>query len=127
VLPVVLLLVFISLGTVISFSKIIKLLDPRSGPVEDKTKTISYVALSLPIVALVPLIALVSSVEEAYSLLGLRQIGESLIIICAGYLVYVAFRSRMLRLPQRIFRLEEAILVMLSMFFVTFFLVWLHF
>jgi multicomponent Na+:H+ antiporter subunit D len=127
VLPVVLLLVFISLGTVISFSKIIKLLDPRSGPVEDKTKTISYVALSLPIVAFLPLIALVSSVEEAYSLLGLRQIGESLIIICVGYLVYVAFHSRMLRLPQRIFRLEEAILVMLSMFFVTFFLVWLHF
>jgi multicomponent Na+:H+ antiporter subunit D len=120
--PIFLLLVVISLGTVISFSKIVPLLDPRAGPAEDKTKAISYVALALPIAAFLPISLLFVPRTEAFSLLGFRQIGDSLAIIVIGYLIYCCIRSYRVHLPQRIFRLEEAMLVVLSMFFVTFLL-----
>ncbi|MEA3238426.1 MAG: proton-conducting transporter membrane subunit [Candidatus Bipolaricaulota bacterium] len=121
-LSIHLLLVFVSLGTVISFSKLIPLLDPRHGGVGNEAKTISYSILAVPIIAFLPLSFLLVPQGQVLSSLGLLQAGESVAIIGAGFLVYLVLRGHPVHLSQRIFRLEEAILTILSMFFVVFLL-----
>jgi multicomponent Na+:H+ antiporter subunit D len=121
-LPLRLLLVFVSLGTVVAFSKLAPLLNPWRGCSDEGAKAVSYSILVLPIVAFLPLSFLFVSRIQVLSSLGLLQAGESVAIIGVGFLAYLALRGHPVRLPQRIFRLEEAILTILSMFFVTFLL-----
>lgn len=121
-LPLQLLLVFMSLGTVVSFSKLAPLLNPWRGGAGDGAKAISYGILALPIIAFLPLSFLFISRIQVLSSLGLLQAGESVAIIGAGFLVYLVLRGHPVRLPQQIFRLEEAILTILSMLFVVFLL-----
>ncbi len=121
-LPLHLLLVFISLGTVIAFSKLIPLLNPRHGGPDEGAKAVSYGILAIPIIAFLPLSFLLVPRIAVLSWLGPIQAGESVAVIGAGFLVYLVLRGHPLRLSQRIFRLEEAILMILSMFFVIFLL-----
>ena len=121
-LAIHLLLLFVSLGTVISFSKLIPLLDPRRGGPDEGSKTVSYGILALPILAFLPLSFLFGGRIQVLSSLSLLRAGESIAIIAAGLLAHHVLRRHYTRLPQRIFRLEEAILTILSMFFVTFLL-----
>ena len=121
-LSIHLLLIFISLGTVISFSKLAPLLNPRRGCSDEGAKAISYGILGLPIIAFLPLSFLFVPRIQVLASLDLLKAGESLGIIGIGFLVYLALGRHPVRLPQRVFRLEEAILMIMSMFFVTFFL-----
>ena len=121
-LPLHLLLVFVSLGTVVAFSKLTPLLNPRYGCSDERAKAISYGILALPIFAFLPASFLFVSWIQVLSWLGPLQAGESVAIIGAGFLVYLVLRGHPVRLPQRIFRLEEAILLILAVFFATFFL-----
>ena len=121
-LSIHLLMVFISLGTVISFSKLTALLDPRYRGSGDVAKAVSYGVLAIPIIAFLPLSFLLVPRIQALSTLDFLRAGESLGVIAAGFLVHLALRGHPIHLPQRIFRLEEAILMILSMFFATFLL-----
>jgi NADH:ubiquinone oxidoreductase subunit 2 (subunit N) len=121
-LPLYLLLVLLSLGTVVSFSKLTPLLNLRRGCSDERAKAISYSILVLPIVAFLLLLFPFVSRIQILSSLSLLQAGESLAIIGAGFLVYLVLRGHPVHLSQRIFRLEEAILTILSMFFVVFLL-----
>ena len=121
-LSIHLLLIFISLGTVISFSKLSALLSPRHGRMGDAAKILSYSTLALPIIGFFPLSFLLAPQAQVLASLDFLMVGESLGIIGAGFLIYLALRRRQVHLPQRLFRLEEEITIILSMFFVTFFL-----
>ncbi len=118
-----LLLVFVSLGTVIAFSKLVPLFHLRHGETDNVEKVVSYSILVVPIIAFLSLSFILTPHVDILSWLNVSKAGESLAIIVAGFLVYLALRRHPLNLSQRIFHLEDAILVILSMFFVVFFLI----
>ncbi|HDL86022.1 MAG TPA: hypothetical protein ENH11_06820 [Candidatus Acetothermia bacterium] len=121
-LPIHLLLIFMSLGTAIAFSKLTPFFDLRHKGSDAWERIVSYGILTLPILVFLPLAFLFVSRAQVLSSLGLIQVIESLAIIGAGFLIHLFLRLKRVHLPQRIFRLEQAILTILSMFFVTFLL-----
>ena len=117
---ILLLLAIVSLGTVIAYCRLIPLLDPRHAESGAGTVAVSYSILALPIIAFLPLLFLLVPHAQVLSSITPVQTGESIAIIAAGYLVHLFLRRQTLRLPQRIFHVEQAILLILSMFFVVF-------
>lgn len=121
--PVIqMLLVLISIGTMVAFARLIPLFWLGRGPSMERSKIVSFFILGLPIIFFLPLARLFIPLEQwrvsLYPLLFL----ESLIVIAAGIFLYRILYRRPFRLPQRIFRLEEAILIILTGFFLVFFL-----
>jgi len=117
-----LLLVLMTLGTVITFSKITGLIDPRRGPGGERSKTFSYAVLCVPIIASLPLLTCGVSRGQGLASLDVHKVLESLGMIALGFVIHLALKKHPIRLPQRMFQLEEAIIIILSMFFLTFFL-----
>ena len=118
-------LVLLSIGTVISFAKLIPLFRLERGPSTPWSKTVAYTILGLPMVLFLPLTRLFLPVELWRESFGTIPFVESLLVVGAGLLIHRFLRKHPLRLPKRIFHLEEAILTILVGFFLVFVLVWL--
>ncbi len=104
----------VSLGTVISFAKLAPFLMPHRAPAGRRSKTASFIILAAAIVAFLPLsFSFVSRAQWAAEL-NPYQAAEGIALIGVGFAIHRLIRTRPLALPQRIFRLEEAILVILA-------------
>jgi len=115
-------LVLLSIGTVISFAKLLPLFRLGRAPSSPWPKTVAYAILALPMVLFLPLTRLFLPTELWRESFGTIPFLESLLIVGVGLLIYRFLPKRPLHLPQRIFRLEEAILVILSGFFLIYLL-----
>ncbi len=115
-------LLVLSIGTVISFTKLIPLFRFERGPYSPWSKNLAYATLGLPIILFLPLTCLILPFEEWKAILSVVHLMESLLVVGVGYLIYRILPKRPLSLPQRIFRLEEGILVILAGFFLVFLL-----
>jgi len=115
-------LVLLSIGTVISFAKLLPLFRLERGPSSPWPKTVAYVILGLPMVLFLPLTRLFLPIEQWRESFGTIALLESLLMVGVGLLLYRFLPKRLANLPQRIFRLEEAILVILSGFFLIYLL-----
>ncbi len=115
-------LVLLSIGTVISFAKLLPLFRLERGPSSPWPKTAAYVILGLPMVLFLPLTRLFLPIEQWRESFGTIPFLESALVVGAGLLLYRFLPKRWANLPQRIFRLEEGILVILSGFFLIYLL-----
>ena len=118
-------IVLLSIGTVVSFAKLIPLFHLERGPSTPWSKTVAYAILGLPMVLFLPLTRLFLPVELWRESFGTIPFLESLLAIIAGLLIYRFLPKRLPRLPKRVFHLEEAILIILIGFFLVFVLIWL--
>jgi len=115
-------LLLLSVGTVISFAKLIPLFRFERGPSSPWSRTSAYVILGLPMVLFLPLTRLFLPIDMWKETFTTFHVLESLLVVGVGYLIYRILPKRRLPLPQRIFRLEEGILVILAGFFLVFLL-----
>jgi multicomponent Na+:H+ antiporter subunit D len=115
-------LVLLSIGTVISFAKLLPLFRLERGPSSPWPKTVAYVILGLPMVLFLPLTRLFLPIEQWRESFGTIPFLESLLMVGVGLLLYRFLPKRLANLPQRIFRLEEAVLIILSGFFLVYLL-----
>lgn len=110
-------LALISVGTVIAFAKLIPLFRLGRGPSSPWPKTVAFGILGLPILLFLPLTRLFVPVEQWRVSVHALPFLESLLVVAAGLVLYRLLPTRPLQLSQRVFHLEEAILVILSGFF----------
>jgi len=115
-------LILISLGTVASFAKLIPLFRIERGPSSTWPVKLAFVILGLPIVLFLPLARLLVPAAQLSLSLHVLPFVKSLLAVGGGFLLYRLLSRRPFHLPQRIFRLEEAILVILSGFFLIYLL-----
>ncbi len=115
-------LILISLGTVASFAKLIPLFRIERGPSSTWPVKLAFVILGLPIVLFLPLARLLVPAAQLSLSLYVLPFVKSLLAVGGGFLLYRLLSRRPFHLPQRIFRLEEAILVILSGFFLIYLL-----
>lgn len=115
-------LILISLGTVVSFAKLIPLFRIERGPSSTWPVKLAFVILGLPIVLFLPLARLLVPAAQLSLSLHVLPFVKSLLAVGGGFLLYRLLSRRPFHLPQRIFRLEEAILVILSGFFLIYLL-----
>ena len=113
-------LLVLSIGTVISFAKLIPLFRFERGPSSPWSRTSAYVILGLPMVLFLPLTRLFLPIDMWKETFTTFHVLESLLAVGVGYVIYRILPKRPLSLPQRIFRLEEGILVILAGFFLVF-------
>ena len=118
-------LVLLSIGTVISFAKLIPLFRPERGPSSPWPEKAAYLILGAPILLFLPLSRLFLSASQWHQSFGVLPLVESLLVVGAGLLAHRVLRKYPLRLPKKIFHLEEAVLTILAGFFLVFVLVWL--
>jgi len=103
-----------TLGTALSFSKLVPLFILSPGPSAPTGQATAYAVLGLPILLFLPAVRpLLSATEWAVALHPL-PFAETIGAIVLGALAYRFFPSRRLPLPRRLFRLEEAILTLLA-------------
>ncbi|MEA3356136.1 MAG: proton-conducting transporter membrane subunit [Candidatus Bipolaricaulota bacterium] len=114
--------VILSIGTVLSFAKLLPLFHPVRGPSSPWSKIGSYAILALPMVFFLPLTRLFIPIEQWNESFGVIPGVESILIVGLGLLLYRFLPARPVKLPQRVFRLEEAVLVILSGFFLVYLL-----
>ena len=115
----------ISLGTVISFSKLVPVFRfVDIGEVVGE-KALSYAIVAIPVLFFLPMMWAFVPRGLWRHLLNPIVISESLFIVGIGFILYRLISRYPLHLPERIFRLEEGVLVILSGFFLVFFLVWI--
>ena len=119
-LVIQMILVLLSIGTVISFAKLIPLFQFGRSPSSPWPKTVAYVILGLPMVLFLPLTHFFLPTELWRESFGTIPFLKSLLVVGAGLLIYRFLPKRPLPPPQRVFRLEEAILIILSGFFLIF-------
>ncbi len=115
-------LILISLGTVASFAKLIPLFRIERGPSSTWPVKLAFVILGLPILLFLPLARLLVPAAQLSLSLHVLPFVKSLLAVGGGFLLYRLLSRRPFHLPQRIFRLEEAILVILSGFFLIYLL-----
>lgn len=115
-------LILISLGTVASFAKLIPLFRIERGPSSTWPVKLAFVILGLPILLFLPLARLLVPTAQLSLSLHVLPFVKSLLVVGGGFLLYRLLSRRPFHLPQRIFRLEEAILVILSGFFLIYLL-----
>jgi len=115
-------LILISLGTVASFAKLIPLFRIERGPSSTWPVKLAFVILGLPILLFLPLARLLVPAAQLSLSLHVLPFVKSLLVVGGGFLLYRLLSRRPFHLPQRIFRLEEAILVILSGFFLIYLL-----
>ena len=115
-------LILISLGTVVSFAKLVPLFRIERGPSSTWPVKLAFVILGLPILLFLPLARLLVPAAQLSLSLHVLPFVKSLLVVGGGFLLYRLLSRRPFHLPQRIFRLEEAILVILSGFFLIYLL-----
>lgn len=122
--PFQVILGIISLGTVISFSKLVPVFRFANVGRIAWEKALSYAIIALPILFPLPIMGAFIPRSLWRHLLYPVAIVKPLVIIGLGFALHRAVFQRPFRLPERIFRLEEGTLIILSGFFLVFFLVW---
>lgn len=115
-------LILVSLGTVVSFAKLVPLFRLERGPSSPWTKTAAYLILGLPILLFLPFARLLVPAAQLNLSLHVLPFVKSLLVVGGGFLLYRFLSRRPFHLPQRIFRLEEGILVILAGFFLIYLL-----
>jgi formate hydrogenlyase subunit 3/multisubunit Na+/H+ antiporter MnhD subunit len=115
-------LILVSLGTVVSFAKLIPLFRIERGPSSTWSVKLAFVILGLPILLFLPFARLLVPAAQLNLSLHVLPFVKSLLVVGGGLLLYRFLPKQPLHLPQRIFRLEEGILVILSGFFLIYLL-----
>ena len=118
-------LFLLSIGTVISFAKLIPLFRPGHGFSSPWPEKVAYLILGVPILLFLPFSRLFLSASQWRQSFGVLPLVESLLVVGAGLLIHRFLRKHPVCLPKKIFHLEEAILIILVGFFLVFVLVWL--
>ena len=113
----------ISVGTVVSFAKLIPLLRGRTSGRTETTRAVAYGWLGGGVVLFLPLSAAMLPRSLLATTWGWSAYVEAAAVILIGLGLYRLVRRRPFRLPDRIFRIEEATLVILAGFFLVFWLV----
>ncbi len=106
--------ILISIGTVVAFSKLIPVLLARSTTRTHRAHVASYGWLSLLIIFFWPVSLLVNPLDVSLHVFTGPHIAEALAAFLGGGLIYLLIRRRSLRLPQAIFRMDVAPLVILA-------------
>jgi len=104
----------ISLGTVVSFAKLLPFFVYHRAPVGPRPITISFSILGMAIVGFLPLSFSFVPRSQWMAELNPYQAAEGMAIIAIGIITYRLIRKHPPALSQHIFRLEEAILVILA-------------
>ncbi len=109
-------LIAISIGTVVSFLKLLPLFWWGRGPSASRSQSVSFLLLSVPIVLFSPLMQWLLP-EWCWSL-SFRTFPavESVLIVVFGCLVYRFLPWRRIRMPDWVFHLEEATVIIISGF-----------
>jgi multicomponent Na+:H+ antiporter subunit D len=115
--------IVISIGTVAAFSKLIPVLLARSATRTHRAHVASYGWLSLLIIFFWPVSLLVHPLDVSLHVFTGPHIAEALAAFLGGGLLYLLLRKRSIRLPDAIFRLEVAPLLILMGFFLVYSLV----
>ena len=103
-----------TLGTALSFSKLLPLMSLSPGPPAPPGHALAYTALALPILLFLPAVRPLLSTADWRIALHPLPYAETVAAILLGIIAYRVFPKRRLVLPTRIFRLEEAILTLLA-------------
>ncbi len=103
-----------TLGTAISFSKLIPLFTFSPGPNAPLGHACAYAVLAIPILFFLPAVRPLLSAADWRIALHPLPYAETGGAIALGWGIYRLLPTRRLPLPQRIFRLEEAILALLG-------------
>jgi len=109
-------LIAISIGTVVSFLKLLPLFWFGRGPSTSRSQNIAFLLLSVPIVLFFPLVRWLQ--PGWYWSLSVRTfpVVESVLIVVFGCIAYRFLPWRRLRVPDWVFRLEEATVIIISGF-----------
>ena len=110
----------ISVGTAISFAKILPLLVARSSGRSAWNHTAAYSWLGAGIVLFLPLSVAIVPRSLLSAAWRWPAYAETLAAILVGLGLHRLLRNRRLRLPHRIFRIEEGTLVVLAGFFLVY-------
>lgn len=112
--------ILISVGTVVSFSKLVPILFARSTCKTQWPRAAAYSWLGAFILLFWPVaIVMTSAAICAHALSAIHTL-EALGAIAVGFLIYWLIRHRRFRLPETIFHLEESPLFILAGFLVVF-------
>ena len=118
-----LIVLLISIGTVTSFAKLSPVLFARSTSRTNRSRALAYAWLGGAILLFWPLSLIMTSPELGLHALSTAHIATAVGTLAFGGALYLLIRRRPLHLPTRIFRLEEAPLVILVGFFLIYALI----
>ncbi len=118
-----LIVLLISIGTVTSFAKLSPVLFARSTSRTNRSRALTYAWLGGAILLFWPLSLIMTSPELGLHALSTAHIATAVGTLAFGGALYLLIRRRPLHLPTRIFRLEEAPLVILVGFFLIYALI----
>ena len=107
----------LSVGTTVSFAKLMPLLFADSSGQTDRLRAVSYGWLGGAVVLFLPLSAAIVPRSLHTACLGWPAILEAVAAILLGLGLHRLIRNRPFRLPQSVFRIEEGTLVILAGFF----------
>ena len=111
------LLIAISVGTVVAFGKLVPLFVPGGRTGSSWPETVSFGILSMAVILFLPLSVILVPSELRVLGYSTGRIVESLLLVGGGLVLYRFVRVLKVHLPQRIFQLEEAVLIILGGFF----------
>ena len=110
----------ISIGTVVSFAKLVPILFARSTCRTSRSRALAYGWLGGLILFFWPVAILMTSTAICACAFSVAHIAEALTAIALGGIVYSLTHKRVFRLPDTPFHLEESPLYILVGFFVVF-------
>jgi len=118
--PLHLIVLLISIGTVMSFAKLTPVLFSRSTCKTTRSRILSYAWLGGGIVLFWPLSLLLVSPGINLHALTAPHIAEAFVVIALGAALYLLIRKKRFQLPLEIFRLETSPLMILLGFFLVY-------
>ena len=111
-----------SVGTAFSFAKLLPLFRLHREPRRGNDRLAAYAVLAVPILLFIPVALLAVPSLAPGTVFSPFHLVESVGTIVVGALLYRTLHRRMFSLPQRVFHLEEATLVILVGLLLVFFL-----
>ena len=115
--------ILISAGTVMSFAKLVPVMLARSTTRTHAVRASAYAWLGLLILFFWPISLLVTPIDICLHVFTVPHLAESLIAFLGGSGLYLVFRKHPFRLPESLFRLDVAPLIILAGFFFVYALV----